>query len=78
AVSVRAPLPYGSGFSWFKDVDSDMSLARKLDDAGTELLQWIQTPPPPATTQSLGLFRRENPNNCGFAGVPGGMRRSSA
>jgi phospholipase/carboxylesterase len=44
AVSVRAPFSDGAGSSWFTDVDSERSLARKLDDAGTELLQWIQTP----------------------------------
>lgn len=41
AVSVRAPRPDGAGFSWLADMESEPSLARRLDDAAIDLLQWV-------------------------------------
>lgn len=41
AVSLRAPRPDGAGFSWLADIESEPSLARGLDDAAIELLQWV-------------------------------------
>lgn len=41
AVSIRAPIPHGSGFSWLGDIDSDVSLAGALDDAANALLVWL-------------------------------------
>jgi phospholipase/carboxylesterase len=41
AVSVCAPRPDGTGFSWLAEKESEPSLARSLDDAAISLLQWI-------------------------------------
>ena len=41
AVSLRAALSHGSGFSWLGETDG-AALASKLDDAAMEVLRWIE------------------------------------
>lgn len=42
AVSLRAAVSHGSGFSWLEEIDDETALASKLDDAAIELLRWIE------------------------------------
>ncbi len=42
AVSLRAALSHGSGFSWLGEINDETALANKLDDAAIEVLRWIE------------------------------------